>query len=1531
MHKTQTVENGLSCAFSGQQRVQRLSEDTPQTPPSQQRRAGQGLLPDEPLSPSEGRGEPAGLQDGEDRTARSGTDHSADAAPSHVTSPRGPPDSSLSHWALSGPGVFVDNVQRSAGHGDGRRRPVAGGESKQTALSQQTPASRKVPEGSPRLPEKRKPVLTNTQTLPGGEENPRSPQAGQSEEQAALGEKPVPSLTEALESDSPGPASVRSAEPEVPEDGLMSALSSRGEDSWCSSRRSKGRMGRADPSGGAAASAPTASAAAERDSARWSGASAASRLDQPDFLPSADPYSRAVPPGPDRSSQYESTESAAALDSSSRDGATAPRLPGREESSAVQALPTQPSPAALRGAEDIDCLLAKVTAVSQQLRGGQDETAHSPRSAGQQGSDASQGSRSGEGEGLTDSVRALRATAGRGAERRARQQSEEEEPEAGGELSFRRSETVKESAEVLRSDRVMHLESGPTVVVPPRSPRREDISHVGTGPDGVTSHVGTGPDGVTSHVGTGPDGADAGLESSPSGRRRGHGGELSYRLDESVEGLSRSRLTVPGQWGNVHHDSSFSDDDLFSSEAHHRAAWRARAGDYGLTPSPAPSDGSDRLSPALFAAETGRRRGDGLREDFVELASPKSADIMNEIEKLRQEHNRMMQLLERSRHRSSPFLSQLQRARSASPTMTHAGSGSSSSGSPVTVIAGKGSVRGSPVTFTATRNSPVPHSGAASGLREESVTSPRWMQGAVSDAAFKRRGIASSAEDGTLRGLTGDTGLPASSPSAGSGRQLPTSTSLPAGPAPTTGRTRSLDRAVDTPYGRGCGTESMLRPQAVYGGTLTASGSSAGETGQVLATSAEASATSQSQQLLRASTAQLAEPSGWTRDVTDSPRTVPALSLNRLSPRQHPPSSAVSTGKQTAESSAAVSPRWASSPLSRTEGLEVGQPPLDTRHVSSTTGSLPSYSTASGRQRSVAITVDSPRDLRQRLHDQDRVTIRIVSDFPDDIEAPPTPREWFGDDDMAPDILVRTPRSLGGDNVPPLDHQLLNGRGVEDMVDSFLRRMEDTALDVLVKTPRSLGGDGVPPLDHLLPPSHVSTGVEATVDSSDDFTQTDAEDDGSLHLSQLDVSRGSLGSSGNSQTRHIRAELDRLHQERVEIIELLSLQYLPSSLTVELLEAKLNYCLGQTDMLLASLEKAWSADDPLDAAPRRHQSRHHEEYLAWYRQQFEQSRRDLRVCMEEARRVQNGTRGRRMARTRDVIAMQRRAEIEAFKQERRREQELFDRHRNVSPGLSDLSSGTAHDSGDLTPVFAPRFMTPRQHKDHLVRLRRSLVAASTEELNKLRERSGSSSVSPSPDRSVSPASSLPSVRLSRDSSLNSSLSPERGSVTAATLPAAYSTPDLRSNASPQRVPRVVLPPSVPSPRRGHSFPRDRRFDPAPRSSSYGPPAPPTPVLDSHRLTPPHSHLSPSRDLSAPCADGSLDPEQLLRESYAARQLNRQQISKAQEALRLLEEHRHGFHSHMRYGVCVCVCVYVCVRARSCMCVRVRACVRVWNW
>jgi uncharacterized hydantoinase/oxoprolinase family protein len=42
----------------------------------------------------------------------------------------------------------------------------------------------------------------------------------------------------------------------------------------------------------------------------------------------------------------------------------------------------------------------------------------------------------------------------------------------------------------------------------------------------------------------------------------------------------------------------------------------------------------------------------------------------------------------------------------------------------------------------------------------------------------------------------------------------------------------------------------------------------------------------------------------------------------------------------------------------------------------------------------------------------------------------------------------------------------------------------------------------------------------------------------------------------------IKSELDRLHNERIEIIEMLALNYLPASLTVELLEAKLNYCIS---------------------------------------------------------------------------------------------------------------------------------------------------------------------------------------------------------------------------------------------------------------------------------------------------------------------------------------------------------------------------------
>jgi hypothetical protein len=521
------------------------------------------------------------------------------------------------------------------------------------------------------------------------------------------------------------------------------------------------------------------------------------------------------------------------------------------------------------------------------------------------------------------------------------------------------------------------------------------------------------------------------------------------------------------------------------------------------------------------------------------------------------------------------------------------------------------------------------------------------------------------------------------------------------------------------------------------------------------------------------------------------------------------------------------------------------------------------------------------------------------------------------------DLLAVPRRFLAASALPPRDHhlnlsteQLSHLHGDMEPLDHHLSELLDHHLSVSLSSPR------VAQLSHsLLSPSLVSTGVEACVDSFDDFTQTDVEDDvshhGSLHISQLAASGASLTSSTHSDTSRIRAELDRLHQERVEIIELLQLRYLPASLTVELLEAKLNYCLGQTDTLLQSLERHWAWDED-DSKPKPMHEKH-EQLLVQYREQLEQSRRDLSVCVEKARRVQNGTRGRRMARTRDVIAMKRRAEIEAFMQERELEQALYDQHRQVSPSSQD-SDG--HDS-DPKRQFAPRYMTPTQHKRHLVKLRQTLVAASTEELDILRQRSRSNSSSASHD--FSPASSLP--LHSRDSSLASFLSPERRSDLATASLSPPSTSHLSATHPPPRIPRLVLPTSDPSyhshsthvsshssgsahhhhHHRGYSadsthFSHSYRPQPslAPRSNSCG-----TTHLSTTSTQPRdfHSQYAPYFDVgdtSAYASGGeSLDPEQLLKESYAARQLNREQISKAQQALRLLEEHRTGFRNTLR--------------------------------
>ena len=191
----------------------------------------------------------------------------------------------------------------------------------------------------------------------------------------------------------------------------------------------------------------------------------------------------------------------------------------------------------------------------------------------------------------------------------------------------------------------------------------------------------------------------------------------------------------------------------------------------------------------------------------------------------------------------------------------------------------------------------------------------------------------------------------------------------------------------------------------------------------------------------------------------------------------------------------------------------------------------------------------------------------------------------------------------------------------------------------------------------------------------------------------------SVSSTTLVKQKKLQSDLNKLEKERIEIIKLLSLNYLPSSLTVELLEKKMNYCIGQTDMLLASIEESW--DDEYDSimSDRPRFSEITQEYISKYRSELKRDKKDIVVCLESHQRKSSGGRGRRRARNSDIIRMQRKAEIEAFRLERLREEQLYGRTRSPfknedsqteSPSRARPSTTdgfTVHDSSTSTKVI----------------------------------------------------------------------------------------------------------------------------------------------------------------------------------------------------------------------------------------------------
>ena len=230
-------------------------------------------------------------------------------------------------------------------------------------------------------------------------------------------------------------------------------------------------------------------------------------------------------------------------------------------------------------------------------------------------------------------------------------------------------------------------------------------------------------------------------------------------------------------------------------------------------------------------------------------------------------------------------------------------------------------------------------------------------------------------------------------------------------------------------------------------------------------------------------------------------------------------------------------------------------------------------------------------------------------------------------------------------------------------------------------------------------------------------------------------------------------ELERLRRERQHILDMLAKDVMPSKLQVELAEAQLNYIIGQTDTLLNTVDEPWEFDaDKLAEMgyTEPHLGEITNEYLVRYRMTLERSRKEVEARIHILER-ENERSSRSRERTKKLSRMRREAQIEAFKIEREREQFQYERtrylprsrsdspaHRPISDKDSTKSESKESLNIPLAPIYA-RFLTPKQRKEHLIKLRRGFLKTS--------ERVRTRSVSPDqtqPNRAHSPALSYTS-------------------------------------------------------------------------------------------------------------------------------------------------------------------------------------------
>lgn len=211
--------------------------------------------------------------------------------------------------------------------------------------------------------------------------------------------------------------------------------------------------------------------------------------------------------------------------------------------------------------------------------------------------------------------------------------------------------------------------------------------------------------------------------------------------------------------------------------------------------------------------------------------------------------------------------------------------------------------------------------------------------------------------------------------------------------------------------------------------------------------------------------------------------------------------------------------------------------------------------------------------------------------------------------------------------------------------------------------------------------------------------------------------------------KEMKEELEKLQKEKQHILDLLGLSGVPNSVTVELLEAKLNYCIGQTDMLLENLDNIVPEGKKKPTT----EEQKTKDYITKYREDLKKSKADIEECQKQLRspssRGRGAGRGRTLFRRSDFLNQQRQAQIEAFKLERMREQQDYEKSHHGTPsktgtphkgntplfGNSPVVTPRSDRSRDSSPSYSPGYMTPREHRAHLIDLRRQLINNVVEE------------------------------------------------------------------------------------------------------------------------------------------------------------------------------------------------------------------------